>query len=183
MIGIKFMKKRIIPFILLLFIIYNLIGYMAAFQVIRSEWRLSVRAELAKIAKDNLVKFVFSKNNFDTNQTEFEYKNQYYDICSITIHGDSVEIMAFEDATETRLIEQFKNIIINNNTQNRDYQDKTQFYFDNLLKNYIFDNSFHLKHTPSVSHPFSANYVYVEPFFPPNYIWLLSPPPEFHLCA
>ena len=73
-----FMKKHLLISTLLLIVAYNLVGFMAAFQAIRSEWRQSVRSELGKVAKNDLVRFVFAKEAFDISKKEKTEFNKFW---------------------------------------------------------------------------------------------------------
>ena len=172
------MKKHIILSTLLLLVVYNLIGFMAAFQAIRLEWRQSVRSELAKISEENLVRFVFSKNEGIHFKKEFEHNGKYYDIVRTEIKGDSVEIHCFDDATETRLTSEFHNLVLKNKPQNADYQHKTTFCFQLLIKDFYFPSEKNEKKDPSVSSRFRAIFWYENRFFPSNDMPTDTPPPN-----
>jgi excinuclease UvrABC helicase subunit UvrB len=172
------MKKHLILSTLLLIVGYNLIGFMAAFHVVRLEWRQSVRVELAKISETDLVRFVFSKNKMDISEKEFTHEGKYYDILRAEIKGDSVEIYCFDDATETRLTNEFSNLILNKTSQDTDYQHKTSFCFQLLIKDFYFPSEKIKKKDPSVSSRFRAVFSYKNRFFPPYFIPTDTPPPN-----
>jgi hypothetical protein len=172
------MKKHLIVSTLFLLVAYNLVGFMAAFQVVRSEWRHSVRSELAKISEENLVRFVFSKNDARISKHEFEHEGKYYDVVRTAIKGDSVEMFCFDDATETRLTSEFHNLILKNKTQDTDYQHKTQLCFQLLIKDFYFPSEKNEKGDPSVSSRFRAVFWYKNRFFPPHYLSTDTPPPN-----
>jgi hypothetical protein len=172
------MKRHVIVSICLLLVLYNLIGFMAAFQAIRFEWRQSVRAELAEVAEENLVRFVFSKNDAAASKNEFKLNGKYYDVVRKEIKGDSVVIDCFDDATETRLTTKFSDLIIKNETQNPDYQHKTQLCFQLLIKDFYFPSEKTHKEGPSVSSHFGSVFFFKNRFFPLNYTSTDTPPPN-----
>jgi hypothetical protein len=151
---------------------------MAAFQAVRSEWRQSVRTELAKVAEGNLVRFVFSKDNAVVSKHEFKIGDKYYDVVRKEIKGDSVEIYCFDDATETQLTNTFQQLIQKNNSENTDYQHKTQFCFQLLIKDFYFPSEKNQKKDPSVSDHFLSVFCYKNRFFSPNFIPTDTPPPN-----
>ncbi len=172
------MKKSIILSTLLLLVVYNLIGFMAAFQAIRAEWRQSVRVELAEISEENLVRFVFSKNEVNIFKKEFRHNGKYYDVVRSEMKGDSVEIYCFDDATETRLMTEFHDLILKNNSQNNDYQHKTNFCFQLLIKDFYFPLEKNQKTDPSVSNRFRSIFWYKNHFFLPHFMPTDTPPPN-----
>jgi hypothetical protein len=172
------MKKHIILSTLLLLVVYNLIGFMAAFQVIRLEWRQSVRSELAKIGEENLVRFVFSKNDKAISKKEFIHNGKYYDVVRAEIKGDSVEVYCFDDATETRLTTHVNDLILKNKPQNTDYQHKSSFCFQLLIKDFYFPSEKKEKRDPSVSSRLRAVFWYENRFFPSNDMPTDTPPPN-----
>jgi hypothetical protein len=151
---------------------------MAAFQVIRSEWRQSVRSELAKVSENNLVRFVFSKNDWTLSENEFKHEGKYYDVVSTTTKGDSIEVFCFDDATETRLTTEFSNLIIKNTAQNTDYQHKTAFSFQLLIKDFYFPMENMGKYTPSVFEPILTIFSYKNRFSSSNFLSTDTPPPN-----
>jgi hypothetical protein len=171
------MKKHLIVSSFLLLVLYNLMGFMAAFRVIRSEWRQSVRAELGKVAEENLVRFVFAKNEFDISEHEFKREGKYYDVVKLETKGDSLEVYCFDDATETRLTSTFHQLILKNKTENTDYQHKTQLCFQLLIKDFFFPSEKNEKRDPSVSSHFRSVFFFKNRFFLPNFIPTDTPPP------
>lgn len=137
-----------------------------------------MRAELATVAKENLVYFVFSKNDIDIAEKEFKHNGKYYDVVKAEIKGDSIEMYCFDDATETRLTGEFHELIVKNTAQNDDYQHKTQLCFQLLIKDFYFPSERNVFHTPSVSRPFRSVFYFKNRFFPPNYISAETPPPN-----
>jgi hypothetical protein len=164
------MKRHVIVSICLLLVLYNLVGFMAAFQAVRFEWRQSVRAELAEVAEGNLVHFVFSKNDAAASKNEFNVGGKYYDVVRKEIKGDSVVIDCFDDATETQLTAKFHDLILKSEPQNADYQHKTQLCFQLLIKDFYFPSERNQKRDPSVSSHFRSVFFFKNRFFPPNYM-------------
>ena len=172
------MKKHLLAVPFLLLILYNSVGFVAVFKAIRSEWRQSVRTELGEVAKENLVRFVFAKNQIDTDEKEFQYKGRFYDIVKTKIVGDSLEIYCFDDETETRLTNVFHQLIFDKKTQNTDYQHKTQLCFQSLIKDFYFPLEKTKNQTPSVSTHFRSVFYFKNRFFPPNFMPTDTPPPD-----
>lgn len=172
------MKKHLLVVPFLLLILYNTVGFVAVFKAIRSEWRQSVRAELGEMAKENLVRFVFDKNELDLDDNEFERDGRFYDIVKTRIVGDSVEIYCFDDETETRLTNVFRHLILEKNPQNDDYQHKTQLCFQSLIKDFYFPTEKTKNQTPSVSTRFRSVFYFKNRFIPPNFIPTDTPPPD-----
>jgi hypothetical protein len=174
------MKTHVSVSIFLLLVLYNLMGFIAAFQAVRYEWRQSVRAELAKVAEDNLVHFVFAKNDVPVSKKEFKHKGKYYDIVRTETKGDSIDLYCFDDATETRLVGEYHQLILKNTAQDDDYQHKTQYGFQLLIKDFYFPLEKTEKSPPSVYRQFKSLFYFKNPFFPPNYIPTDTPPPNVH---
>jgi hypothetical protein len=172
------MKKHLILSILLLLVVYNLIGFMAAFQVIRLEWRQSVRSELAKMSDTDLTRFVFAKNEIDTFEKEFRHKGKYYDIVRFEEIGDSLEIFCFDDAVESRLTAEFSDLIIEKTHQNTDYQHKTALCFQSLIKDFYFPLENNFKCTPSVFLLSRAVFDHKNRFLSSNFLSTDTPPPN-----
>ena len=172
------MKKHLLVVPFLLLILYNTLGFVAVFKALRCEWRQSVRAELSEVAKENLVRFVFAKNELDTDEKEFERDGRFYDIVKTNNVGDSVEVYCFDDEIETRLTNVFRQFILKNNPQSDDYQHKTQLCFQSLIKDFYFPSEKTKNQTPSVSNRFRSIFYFKNRFWPPNFIPTDTPPPD-----
>ena len=170
-------KILLISFLALL--IYNSIGFVILFQHFRYEWQLKVREQLAiSYGKDEVSFFTFHKNNSKSNKHEFEINGQFYDVISRVIQGDSVIVQCFSDEKETQLIAQFQDDIQKNILQKTDYQNKTKLFFTYLLKDFIFDNDFHLKTPPSVLKVKKSLFLASISFYWLYFIPIEAPPPE-----
>ncbi|MDZ7877557.1 MAG: hypothetical protein U5L45_07800 [Saprospiraceae bacterium] len=151
---------------------------MAAFQAIRSEWRQSVRVELAKVAETDLIKFVFSKAEFDSSTEEFKHKGSYYDVVRVELQGDSLIVSCFNDAIETRLINKFHNLIVENHVDTNDFLHKTALCFQSLIKDFYFPTVHSEKLPPSVCVSFKAVFAYKSRFIVSQYLPTETPPPN-----
>lgn len=153
---------------------------MALFQIVRHNWRQTVRKELAAtFGETDKEIFVFSKQDGNAFKNEFSIKGNYYDVVSREIKGDSVKITCFSDEKETQLVAQFHNELHKKQEQDTDFQGKTHFLFGHLLKHFCFDNSFwDLKCTPSVSDHIQRLFVEKNAFLPSVYLQNDTPPPE-----
>jgi hypothetical protein len=172
------MKKHLLISTLLLIVAYNLVGFMAAFQAVRSEWRQSVRSELAKVAENDLVRFVFAKEEFDISKKEFTHKGRYYDIVEVQTHGDSLTVLCFDDATETRLATKFHDLIVTHTERNNDFQHKTALCFQLLIKDFYFPLEKMEKYPPSVFLTIKAVFDYKNRFPHSNFLPTDTPPPD-----
>jgi hypothetical protein len=172
------MKKHAVISILLLTVAYNLIGFMAAFQAIRSEWRQSVREKLATLAEEDVVHFVFAQKDIDLSKHEFQRQGKYYDILRIETQGDSAHVYCFDDATETRLTHQFEHIVFKNNSKNNDYEHKTTLCFQSLIKDFYFPLENNRLYPPSVYLPFKAVFDYKNRFRFAHFLPTDTPPPD-----
>ena len=171
--------RKILLISLLALLIYNSIGFVISFQHFRHEWQMKVREQLAiSFGKDEVSFFTFHKNNSQSNKHEFEINGQFYDVISREIQGDSVVIKCFSDEKETQLIAQFHDDIQKNIAQKTDSQKKTQLFFTYLLKDFIFENEFHLASPPSVLEVKKSLFLPVESFYPLCFIPINAPPPE-----
>ena len=132
-------------------LLYNIIGYFAAFHLVQAEWRSYVRQQLYSLTKaENVVLFTFSKANFDNSQQELIKNGRFYDVIKYEIKGDQIIVYCFDDSTETQLTAQFQQVLGQNINQKTDFSGKTQHLLSSLVKEYIFDSSFSIKTPPSV---------------------------------
>lgn len=171
--------RKLLLISLLALLIYNSIGFVISFHHIRHEWRLKVREQLAiSYGKNEVTFFTFHKNNTKSQKHEFEINGQFYDVISREIQGDSVVVKCFSDEKETQLIAQFHDDIQKNISQKTDSQEKTQSLFTDLLKDFIFDNEFHIKIPPSVFEVKKSLFSASITFYPLCFISINAPPPE-----
>ncbi len=140
---------------------------------------MKVREQLAiSFGKNEVTFFTFHKNNPNFNKHEFEINGQFYDVISREIQGDSVIVKCFSDEKETQLIAQFHDDIQKNIAQKTDSQEKTQLLFTYLLKDFIFENTFHLVTPPSVLEVKKSLFLPIKSFYPLCFISINAPPPE-----
>lgn len=174
-----YILRKILLISLLALLIYNSIGFVVSFQHFRHEWRLKVREQLAiSQGKEEVIFFTFHKNNSQSNKHEFEINGQFYDVISRETQGDSIVVKCFSDEKETQLIAQFHDDIQKNIAQKTDSQKKTQLFFNHLLKDFIFDNEFHLATPPSVLEVKKSLFSTATSFYPFCFIPIEAPPPE-----
>ena len=160
-------------------LLYNLIGYFAAFHLIKSEWRSYVHKQLFHLAGEkSMITFAFSKQEFDISQGEFVKNSRFYDVVKYEIVGDSLKIYCFDDSTETQLVSQFQDVLLENSPQKSDFQGKTQLLLKQLVQEYIFETPFSLKCTPSVFSAIFNDFVYKNRFIAAPFLQLDSPPPQ-----
>ena len=171
--------RKLLLISLLALLIYNSIGFVISFQHFRHEWQMKVREQLAiSYGKDEVSFFTFHKNNSKSNKHEFDINGQFYDVISREIQGDSVIVKCFSDEKETQLIAQFHDDIQKNMAQKTDSQKKTQLFFNYLLKDFIFDNEFHLAMPPSVLEVKKSLFSVLKSFYSYCFIPIEIPPPE-----
>ena len=174
-----YILRKILLISLLALLIYNSIGFVISFQHFRYEWQLKVREQLAiSYGKNEVTFFTFHENNPNFNKHEFEINGQFYDVISREIQGDSVVLKCFSDEKETQLIAQFQGDIQKNIAQKTDYQKQTQLFFTYLLKDFIFENEFHLTTPPSVFEVKKPLFSTLKTFYPLCFIPIEAPPPE-----
>jgi hypothetical protein len=173
------MKKSIVIALLAVFF-YNLVGFMAAFRFIRSEWRHAVWAELAERKDHDLTTtFYFSTQNFDPTEHEFSINGHYYDVITIEKHDvDSLKVVCFNDEKETELVAYFNDDLLKQVNQKSDNHGKSTVLFDFLVKDYLFENAFSFQIPPSVFEPFLARFSFQNLFLKTPFLETISPPPQ-----
>jgi hypothetical protein len=134
------MKKGIV-LILLLSLLYQLIGCMALFSIVKKAHHAVIQHRLKHpIVASNLVIFKFSASNFDFKQDELIYNGHYYDIVQTKTQGNDVYVYCYADIKETDLVASYQNIIFENTLKDIDFQHKTQFIFKCFIKEFLFQN-------------------------------------------
>jgi hypothetical protein len=137
-----------------------------------------VHREMKKTLEDKETNFErISLNTEEFNNSGFDgqeifYRGKMYDIRSVTLHGDKVELLAVNDTKEERILEQ-----INHTTGQQDHNQKEMpgniAQFIGLLYDFPLINNFSI--SPTENHAFSL---------PDNtallsrYLEISSPPPE-----
>lgn len=133
------MKKGIV-ILLLLSLLYQLVGYMALFSMVKKWHHTHVHQVLKEQnLASNLVILKFSVLNFDFNKDELEYQGHFYDVVKTEMKGETVYVSCYDDKAEAQLATHYKEIILNNLTQDVDYQHKTQFLFKFFIKEFWFE--------------------------------------------
>jgi hypothetical protein len=126
---------------LLIVVLYNTIGFIATFNVVRQEWRQHIRTELASTFGQKAVSvFHFSKKEFNDNKDEFQVNRQWYDVVRIEQNKDSLTVYAFADAVETQLIADYHSLLLQNTEKDNNFPTKTKLLFKNLIKEFLFDS-------------------------------------------
>jgi hypothetical protein len=159
--------------------LYNLLGYMVHFQIVKNEWRSYVHKTLLKLSTpDEIITFHFAKNEFDISENEFQKNGNFYDVVKYETLGDSIKVYCFDDKTETHLVAQYHTVLQENAAQNADFQGKTAFLFKLIVKEYLFESSFSLKAPPSVFEGVLAALYYKKSGFLSPFLDFESPPPQ-----
>jgi hypothetical protein len=173
------MKKGIV-LILILSLLYQLIGCMALFSIIKKAHHAIVKNILIyQISASNLVIFKFSASNFDFQQDELIHNGHYYDIVRIEKQKEEVYVYCYDDAKETNLVANYKNIIVENITKDVDFQHKTQFIFKYFIKEFLFQNTSELL-LPFVAPFKKSKSIALFLLFSSIKLPCITPPPEFY---
>jgi hypothetical protein len=177
------LKKLTILFLAAV-LVYNAVGFVVSFQVVRHEWRLSVCEQLLKVVdKNNCAVFKLSENDAQSSKDELTIGGKFYDVINREIQGDSVVIHCFSDEKETQLFSQFYDDIQQMTTQNTDFQGKTQLLLSSLIKDFLFENTHSIKRDPSVYWAFRGVFYDPNVFFPTCFLETNTPPPNAQLRA
>jgi hypothetical protein len=159
--------------------LYNLVGYIAGFHIVQTEWRNSIHKTLANLVdSETLISFKISKNGFDFKENEIVKDGHYYDIVKYETIGDSVKIYCFDDETETRLVSEFHTVLMGNLVQKTDFQSKTDIIFQLIIKEFLFEKDFALPAPPSLFEPFLTDFYYKSPLLFPPFLDFDSQPPQ-----
>jgi hypothetical protein len=159
--------------------LYNLVGFMAGFHIIQTEWRNSIHKMLADLVdSETLMSFNLPKKNFDFTENEIVKNGHFYDVVKYETVGDSIKIYCIDDEYETRLVSEFHGQLFENTAQKTDFQGKTQGFFKLMIKEFLFDKDFSLKCPPSVCQVFSAVFYYKKALFLSPFLDFDSPPPQ-----
>jgi hypothetical protein len=163
--------------------LYNLVGYFAAFQYVKHEWKEFVHQKLYDITDETrTITFVFSKKEFDVNEHEFSQNGHYYDVIKTeNINADSVKVVCFDDEYETALVAQYHDSIFEKTPQSDDLKHKTLLMFHKIIKEFLFEK-YHEISTPSVFCLKKSNPNFVNEAFKSPFIASVSPPPKFILA-
>jgi hypothetical protein len=171
--------KKLYGSILLLLLLYNLVGFMAGFSIVRAEWHEYVHSTLSQLTNsENIVSFKISKTQFDSAENELVKDGRYYDVMRFEYIGDSVKVYCFDDEKETLIVDRYNNILFENGIQKTDFQGKTHTIFLSFIKEYLFDKSFELNSTPPVFSINVASFFYKKPLLSSPFLDAESPPPQ-----
>jgi hypothetical protein len=159
--------------------LYNLVGYFAAFQYVKHEWKEFVHQKLYDITDETrTTTFVFSKKEFDTSEREFSKNGHYYDVIKVeNINADSVKVMCFDDEYETDLVAQYHDAIFEKTPQNDDFKHHSLLIFSKIIKEFLFEKNHHLS-TPSVFCLKKSNHNIINEALKSPFIASLYPPPN-----
>jgi hypothetical protein len=171
--------KKLVVISLSLIMLYNLVGYFAMFEYVKHEWKAFVHQKLYDLGDEkSTVTFVFSKNEFDSNEQEFSINGHYYDVVKIeNIHVDSVRVVCFDDEYESDLVAQYHDFIFQNMPQNDDFKHKTFMIFNKIIKEFLFEKNHDIS-TPSVFCVKKSTFNTINEPFECPFIDELSPPPK-----
>jgi hypothetical protein len=171
--------KKLHAILFLFLMLYNLVGYIANFHLVKKEWRNAMYQKLYNLVDDKtLVSFQFPKTAYDISEKEFVYQGHYYDVVKYETFGDSIKVHCFDDETETRLVSEFHSVLFDNTAQKKDFQDKAQGFFKLMVKEFLFEKDFALPAPPSVFEPFLTDFYYKNPLLFPPFLDFDSPPPQ-----
>ncbi len=174
--------KKLATITLIAVLIYNAVGFVVSFQLVRHEWRLSVCEQLLKVVdKQDCLVFKLVRNDAQSFKDELTIDGKFYDVMNREIEGDSVIIHCFSDEKETQLFAQFYEDIQKMTAQNTDFQGKTQFLLSSLIKDFLFDNIHKLKRDPSVYLPFKSVFHDRKAFLLTCFLETIEPPPNAEL--
>jgi hypothetical protein len=173
------MKKGIV-LILFLSLLYQLVGYMALFSILKKTHHSIVHHTLKhQIPISNLVILKFSASNFDFKQDEFFHNEHYYDVVKTEIRENEVYVYCYDDKNEKNLTTVYATILSENLAKDIDFQHKTQSIFKFFTKEFLFETYINL------SIPIIADFERQEKtvlflLFSSIKLPCLTPPPEFY---
>jgi hypothetical protein len=160
-------------------VVFNSIGFIVSFSVLRHDWRQTVRQHLASWTQDkDLTVFYFSNQDSRVEEDEFAINGSFYDVVKREIKGDSVLMYCFSDEKETQLTASFFQNIQDLSSENNDFQGKTKRIFNFLLKDLFFSNNTFALTTPSVFVVQNRISTDVCPLYTSPILNFLSPPPQ-----
>lgn len=164
---------------LLAILVYNSVGFVVSFHILRREWRKEVRVYLAQNeGSDEVAVFRFHKNSPNAFKHEFQIEGQFYDVFKREIQGDSVQVECFSDKKETELVTAFHDDIQKNISQKTNFPHKSKHFFSFLIKDFIFEKYLKLSYSPSVSSTFLSEIRYKTPVIICPFLGIESPPPQ-----
>ncbi len=170
--------KKLLSIFLFAILLYNLGGYAVAFRLVQNEWKQSVREQLCALTgEESWVIFKVATKDFD-GEDEIIHDGKYYDIIKSENQGDSVLLHCFDDERETILAAEFDNQISQNISQKTDYQGKTNFIFNKIIKEFLFNSENFERSTPSVLSEKNNNLSYKTAFFSASTFDIPTPPPQ-----
>jgi hypothetical protein len=171
--------KKLFAISLFFLMLYNLLGYMVHFHMVKKEWRAYVHKTLSKLSTpDEIITFHFAKNEFDISENEFQKNGHFYDVVKYEMLGDSIKVYCFDDKTETQLVAQYHTILQENTEQNADFQGKTAILLKLIVKEYLFESPLSLKAPPSVFKGILAVFYNKKSCFVPPFLDTESLPPQ-----
>jgi hypothetical protein len=173
------MKKGIV-LILLLSLLYQLVGYMALFSIVKKAHRSIVHHTLKhQISISNLVILNFSASNFNFNKDEFVHNGHFYDIVKTEIRENEVYVYCYNDENERNLTTIYETIIFENLAKDVDFQHKTQSIFKFFIKEFLFEHSIDLA-IPKIASVEKQEKIALFLLFSSIKMPCLTPPPKFY---
>lgn len=174
--------KKIISFILLGVLLFNLFGYFALQQIGRWMAREEFEEKLMQnIDEKELTKFEFTdaeykKIDWEEKEKEFKQNGEFYDVVKIEKKDKKTTVYCINDKKEAELMAHYDKLIDeqNDRNSNKDIQKIFKFLFQNL---YNLETN-HFLFTPKSIEKKKAHYTYNSNLESID-LNLLSPPPKF----
>jgi hypothetical protein len=165
---------------LLLSLLYQLVGYMALFSVLKKAHHSIVHHTLKhQIPASNLVILKFTASNFDFNQDEFVHNGHFYDIVKTEIRENDVYVYCYDDKNERNLTTIYETIVFENLAKDVDFQRKTQSIFKFFIKEFLFERYVGLS-VPIIASVEKQETIALFLLFSSIKLPRLTPPPEFY---
>ncbi|MEY4934313.1 MAG: hypothetical protein RIS64_672 [Bacteroidota bacterium] len=173
------MKKGIV-LILLLSLLYQLVGYMALFSMLKKAHHSIIHKTLKhQIPTSNLVILKFSAFNFNFNEYELVHNGHFYDIVKTEIRGNEVYVYCYDDKDEKNLTTIYETILFENLAKDVDFQQKTQSIFKFFIKEFLFERSIDLS-IPKIVSVEKQEKIALFLLLSSIKMPCLTPPPEFY---
>jgi hypothetical protein len=158
-------------------LIYNSLGYLMVFSLIRISMQKQKWAQISTIPVHQLTAFVFEKQKPNSrlkivNKREIEVDGKLYDIARMVDDGKSITYYCVYDKKEEKLIANSR--LLNSMAQPVPVKNTTSLIIDNIIKTAVFDYQINGFCFERIQHN--------TPFAGRNYsvpdIFILVPPPQ-----
>ena len=174
--------KKLLSILFLFIFLFNLAGYYVVFTIMQQSAKRDMKAFIKKNPEtDELEKVVISSKEMSssaifkfTDDNEFIYNGELFDVVSKTTDGDNTVFYCLDDRNEEKLFAGLNEHIKNNCDQNSASKNLSLQLIKNIIKEALPDNYSEMKPSQYITFLYSD----FNPILHKQFIQVIAPPPK-----